>query len=50
MNTTTLILIAIGLTAGILSGLCGIGGGVLIVPALVYLHSEAQVLAASTWA
>ncbi len=37
MDTTTLILIATGITAGILSGLFGIGGGVLIVPALVYL-------------
>lgn len=31
------ILIAIGLAAGVLSGLFGIGGGVLIVPALVIL-------------
>ncbi len=37
MNTNTLILIAIGLSAGILSGLFGIGGGTLIVPALVFL-------------
>lgn len=29
--------LAIGLAAGVLSGLFGIGGGVLIVPALVYL-------------
>ncbi len=36
MNST-LILIAIGLTAGILSGLFGIGGGVVIVPALIFL-------------
>lgn len=33
----TLLLLGIGLAAGILSGLIGIGGGVLIVPALVYL-------------
>ncbi len=31
-----LVLLAIGLAAGVLSGLFGIGGGVLIVPALVY--------------
>jgi uncharacterized membrane protein YfcA len=31
------ILIAIGLSAGVLSGLFGIGGGILIVPALVIL-------------
>jgi uncharacterized membrane protein YfcA len=29
--------LAIGLGAGVLSGLFGIGGGVLIVPALIYL-------------
>lgn len=34
-----IILIMIGLAAGILSGLIGVGGGVIIVPALVYfLH------------
>ena len=32
-----LILVAIGLTAGVSSGIFGIGGGVLIVPALVFL-------------
>ena len=37
MDTTILILIGTGLTAGVLSGLFGIGGGVLIVPALIYL-------------
>ncbi len=37
MDTTTLTLIAIGLAAGILSGLFGIGGGTLIVPALIFL-------------
>lgn len=33
----TLIYIAIGLGAGVLSGLFGIGGGIVIVPALLYL-------------
>ena|SRR6188768_2580764 len=33
----TLILLAIGLGAGILSGIFGIGGGIVIVPALIYL-------------
>lgn len=32
-----LLFLAIGLGAGVLSGLFGIGGGVLIVPALVFL-------------
>jgi len=34
---TVLVGIAIGFVAGILSGLFGIGGGILIVPALVFL-------------
>ena len=34
---TIILLIAIGLGAGILSGLFGIGGGIVIVPALVLL-------------
>ncbi|GGA95110.1 sulfite exporter TauE/SafE family protein [Puia dinghuensis] len=34
---TIIILVAVGLLAGILSGLVGIGGGVIIVPALVFL-------------
>ncbi len=33
----TLILLGIGLGAGVLSGLFGIGGGIVIVPALIYL-------------
>ena len=37
-----LILLAIGLAAGVLSGLAGIGGGMVIVPALVYLMSYTQ--------
>ena len=32
-----LIYLAIGAVAGVLSGLFGVGGGVLIVPALIYL-------------
>jgi uncharacterized membrane protein YfcA len=41
-------LIAIGLVAGLLSGLFGIGGGVLIVPALMYLLGFSQKLATGT--
>ena len=37
MDTQTiLILLATGLAAGILGGMVGIGGGIIIVPALVY--------------
>jgi len=43
-----LLLVTIGLTAGVLSGLFGIGGGVVIVPALVYLAGFDQRLAAGT--
>lgn len=32
----TIIFLAIGLAAGVLSGMFGIGGGILIVPALMY--------------
>jgi uncharacterized membrane protein YfcA len=38
----TLLLLALGLAAGILSGLIGIGGGILIVPALVFLFHLSQ--------
>ena len=40
--TTIIILLCIGLLAGILSGMIGIGGGVVIVPALVYFMSMNQ--------
>lgn len=37
MNTMTfVILVLIGLVAGVLGGLFGIGGGLIIVPALIY--------------
>lgn len=39
---TILILLAIGLVAGTLSGMVGIGGGVVIVPALVYFFGMSQ--------
>ena len=45
---TILILIAIGLTAGILSGFVGIGGGLLIVPALVFFLGMSQFEAQGT--
>ncbi|MGQ9575945.1 MAG: sulfite exporter TauE/SafE family protein [Thermoguttaceae bacterium] len=42
------LLAAIGLIAGIASGLFGIGGGVLIIPALVYLAGFTQHAATGT--
>ena len=46
--TTFILLILIGLAAGFLSGLVGIGGGVLIVPALVLFLGFSQKLAQGT--
>jgi uncharacterized membrane protein YfcA len=43
-----LILLLIGLIAGFLSGLIGIGGGVVIVPVLVYLMNMNQKMAQGT--
>ena len=40
--------ILIGLSAGLLSGLLGIGGGILIVPALMYLAGFSQLTATGT--
>lgn len=37
-----LILLLIGLAAGIISGFLGIGGGIIIIPALVYLLGYSQ--------
>jgi hypothetical protein len=44
----TILLLAIGLGAGILSGVFGIGGGIIIVPALVYLAKMSPQEAAGT--
>ena len=49
MSTSiVLILIAIGITAGTLSGLLGIGGAIVMVPALVYFLGFNQQLAQGT--
>ena len=37
-----LLYLVLGLVAGVLSGLIGIGGGILVVPALVYLFKMTQ--------
>ena len=43
-----MLFLLIGLGAGLLSGLFGIGGGVVIVPALVFLAAMAQKTATGT--
>jgi hypothetical protein len=49
MDTQTiLIVIVIGIAAGMLSGLVGVGGGIIIVPALVYLIGFSQKAAQGT--
>lgn len=46
--TTIIILIVIGLIAGVLSGFVGVGGGVVIVPALIYFFGMSQMEAQGT--
>jgi uncharacterized protein len=49
MTTTTLILlIIIGLFAGVFSGIVGLGGGLIIIPALIYLLHMDQYAAQGT--
>ncbi|MDQ8160982.1 MAG: sulfite exporter TauE/SafE family protein [Gemmatimonadota bacterium] len=43
-----LLLLAIGVGAGVLSGIFGIGGGIVIVPALIYLAKMTPQQAAGT--
>jgi uncharacterized membrane protein YfcA len=45
---TILLLVVVGLLAGVLSGLVGLGGGVIIVPALVFLLRFSQHQATGT--
>ncbi len=46
--TTFLVLVLIGIAAGILSGFVGVGGGIIIVPALVYILGLSQFEAQGT--
>ena len=39
---TVLLLIMVGLAAGVLSGLVGVGGGIIIVPSLIYFLGYSQ--------
>src|SRR5690242_18711015 len=43
-----LILLAIGLIAGVFAGMFGIGGGLIIVPALMYILKVTQLQATGT--
>ena len=38
-------LLCVGLAAGVLSGLFGVGGGIIVVPALVFLYGYEQLTA-----
>lgn len=45
---TVILLIVVGLAAGALSGMVGVGGGIIIVPALVYILGFSQLKAQGT--
>ena len=47
-ESLTLVFIAIGVLAGVLSGVFGIGGGVVIVPALIVIAGLAPIAATGT--
>lgn len=49
MNIATIVgLLVLGLLAGVMSSVVGIGGGVIIVPALVFLFAMSQKMAQGT--
>ena len=48
LNSPTTLFLLIGLVAGLLAGVFGIGGGVVIVPALIYLAGFTQHRATGT--
>ncbi|MHB1921590.1 MAG: TSUP family transporter [Chitinophagaceae bacterium] len=47
-NTVVITLLLIGLASGYLSGLMGLGGGIVIIPALVYFLGYSQLAAQGT--
>jgi uncharacterized protein len=47
-TSTILILLLIGVSAGLLSGFVGVGGGIIIVPALVFFLGYSQHMAQGT--
>ncbi|HQO49312.1 MAG TPA: sulfite exporter TauE/SafE family protein [Bacteroidales bacterium] len=47
-SSTLIILILIGLFAGAFSGMIGLGGGLIIIPALIYLLGMNQYMAQGT--
>jgi uncharacterized protein len=46
--TNMILLLVLGVVAGLLSGLLGIGGGIIIVPALIFVFGYSQHLAQGT--
>ncbi len=48
MNQQTIILVITGIVSGFLGGLLGIGGAIIIIPALVYLLGYSQTMAQGT--
>jgi uncharacterized membrane protein YfcA len=46
--TTIVVLLLVGLASGILSGMVGVGGGIIIVPCLIYFLGYSQHLAQGT--
>lgn len=47
-GTTLLVLVAIGLVAGFLGGMIGLGGAIILIPALVFFLSMDQRMAQGT--